>query len=917
MRGTQIFCVPYFLQQDIIMIALDIETYDPNLKELGDGSIRKDGKILCCGSYNGKKAEAYIPDTPGWQKLIDILKSDEPKIFHNGIYDLAWLCCGYNLKVNGTIHDTMTRMSMINEYADLDLDTCCKQFNIKGKNKNETIEAWYDEHKKALNLKGTLWQNSKYLWDNYQEFRDNMIKYNLQDCIATYNLFFAQEPRMQNYQEAYQMECDLYPLLIEMKKNGVRIDEKRLAELTCQIKDELASVEQKLKFEWGLTPAIISSTKQLGTALTKMGLHSPMKTPKGAESWAAEALDRLQEYEVVREIQHWKTLSAVIDKYLQGALYKSIWNGRIHCTFSPNKRDDGGTITGRFACLATGTSVYTIEYGYIPIEDIKPGLHTITHTGKIATIKKLMCNGIKPVYLYDNLICTDDHLIWTGTQFKEAKYVNFKTIPQEHKLMPESSCCLSSKRQTNNERIEPTVQYYRSQYSRSYQNALTKKHKEIRAWAKSEQGTMFRDKCNAWENWSKASWLQRYYIRWTRQPNDKSKWTLRSLLQKSNGRCYWNRCRLTSFIFGSASHRWEQNEQQLRQSLSLLEQSPWHVAQEKAAKTKRLYMGNVLVWDIEVDHEDHSFLANGYYVHNCKNPNLQNIPARETKHGHKSYGPEMRELFIPENDCWMFACDYSQIEYLLLAHFAVGPQAEWFREQANAGVDFHTTVQQSMSFPERGVVKALNYGKMYGMGINKMMQLNYVMFSKLAADRGMDLLQFCTWINDLYNEKMPVIKDTMLYIQNLAKVQGYVESIGGRYHHKPRPYFDPTTGKWNDGIYKMTNYLIQGSAADILKKGLLDAWNSGVFNTLKMHITVHDENVCSVPKTKEGVEAAAELEACMNNAYKDRLLVPMKAVGGIGDNWNGKHAEDDWQKLREKYGLGRSGEHNATARIIK
>ena len=356
------------------MIALDIETYDPNLKELGDGSIRKDGEILCCGSYNGKKAEAYIPNTSGWQKLIDILKSDEPKIFHNGIYDLAWLCCGYNLKVNGTIHDTMTRMSMIDEYADLDLDSCCKRFNIKGKNKNETIEAWYDEHKKALNLKGSLWQNSKRLWNEYQDFRANMIKYNLQDCVATYNLFFAQESRMQNYQEAYQMECDLYPLLIEMKKNGVRIDEKRLAELTCHIKDELASVEQKLKFEWGLTPTIISSTKQLGSALTAMGLHSPMKTPKGAESWAAGALDRLQEYEVVREIQHWKTLSAVIDKYLQGALYKSIWNGRIHCTFSPNKRDDGGTITGRFACLATGTSVYTIEYGYIPIEDIKASL---------------------------------------------------------------------------------------------------------------------------------------------------------------------------------------------------------------------------------------------------------------------------------------------------------------------------------------------------------------------------------------------------------------------------------------------------------------------------------------------------------------------------------------------------------------
>lgn len=631
------------------MIALDIEAYDPNLKDLGDGSIRKDGCILCCGSYNGKKAEVFYPDTPSWNKLKDLLKSDEPKIFHNGIYDLSWLCCGYGLEVNGIIHDTMTRMAFIDEYADLDLDTCCKRFKVPGKNKNETIEAWYDENKKAIGIKGTLWQNSKMLWDNYEAFRTNMINYNIQDCVATYNLFIAQEPWMRNFQEAYQMECELYPLLIEMKKNGVRIDENKLAELSNHIREELSSVEQKLKFEWNLTPSIISSTKQLGTALTGMGIHSPMKTPKGAESWSADALDRLQEYDVIREIQHWKTLTAVMDKYLHGALYKSIWNGRIHCTFSPNKRDDGGTITGRFS---------------------------------------------------------------------------------------------------------------------------------------------------------------------------------------------------------------------------------------------------------------------------CKNPNLQNIPAREEKHGHKSYGSEMRDLFIPENDCWMFACDYSQIEYLLLAHFAQGPQAAWFREQANAGVDFHTTVQTSMNFPERSVVKRLNYGKMYGMGINKMMQLNYVLFSKLAADKGMDIVQYCNWVNDLYNERMPVIKDTMTYIQNLAKAQGYVASIGGRYHHKPKPYFDPATGKWNDGIYKMTNYLIQGSASDILKKGLLDAWKEGVFNTLKMHITVHDENVCSVPKSREGVEAAAHLEACMNNAYKKQLTVPMKAVGGIGDSWNGKHAEDDWQALREKYGLGRSGEHDAAARIV-
>ena len=632
------------------LIAFDIETYDPNLAKLGDGAVRKDGRILCCGAYGDGISKVFDFDRKeDIKELKDLLKSkDVQPIFHNGVYDTAWLCVGYGMKISSTVHDTMTRQSLIDEYMQLDLDTCCKRMGVQGKNKAETIEAWFDENKAALGLKGKLWQHALTIW-NDPTGRDMMKKYCLQDCKATRDLFDKQERWIEPVKEAYDLECRLYPLIIEMKKNGVRIDEEKLSALTNSVESELAATESKLLHEWKLTPGVIASTKQLGEAMHALGIHSPMKTAKGAESWASGALDRLTEYEAVREIQHWKTLSAVLDKYLRGALYDSIWNGRVHCTFSPCKRDDGGTVTGRFA---------------------------------------------------------------------------------------------------------------------------------------------------------------------------------------------------------------------------------------------------------------------------CKNPNLQNIPARNEKHGWKSYGPEMRGLFIPDDGCWMFACDYSQIEYLLLAHYAQGPQAAEFRQRANDGVDFHTSVQTSMNFPERGVVKTLNYGKMYGMGIGKMMQINYVMFSKLAAAKGMDILQYCTWVNDLYNEKMPVIKDTMNYIQNLAKMQGYVESISGRRHHKPKPYYDPERGKWNDGIYKMTNYLIQGSAADILKRGLVDAWESGVFNTLKMHVTVHDENVCSVPKTHEGVEAAAALEACMNNAYKSRLLVPMKAVGGIGDSWDSKHAEEDWQKLRLEHGLGKSGEHDAAGKIV-
>lgn len=608
------------------MLAIDIETFDPNLHTLGDGSIRHDGEILCVGIYDGTAFNWYGPED---LELRDRLSSDEPKIFHNGIYDLSWLVCGYNMKVNGIIHDTMTRMTFIDEYADLDLDSCCKYFKLSGKNKNDTIEAWYNTHAKANGWKGNLWKHAKDIWWNV-EGRAQMIKYNKQDCIATYNLFNAQEPYMQKFEEPYNVECNLYPLIIQMKKVGVRIDEDKLNELREKISSDLQQAEEQFYKEYGLTSSVIASPKQLTTALNNLGIHSPIKTAKGAESWTADALDRIQ-HPIVDLIKAIKNYNSLLNKYLEGALAKSIVNGRIHCTFSPNKREDGGTITGRFA---------------------------------------------------------------------------------------------SSK------------------------------------------------------------------------------------------------------------------------------------------------------------------------------PNLQNIPARDEKHGQKTYGQEMRSLFLPEHGCMIGAFDYSQIEYLLLAHYAVGVQAEWFRAQANAGVDFHSVAQTATGIPSRDIVKRLNYGIIYGMGVKKMTNINITLFEKLAAAEGLDVDTFANNTFNQYHARLPVIKDTMQHIQNVAKMQGYVIGLGGRWHRKPRVKYDPATGKLNDFLYKMTNYLIQGSAAEVLKNGMYEALKAGVFNVLTPHLTVHDEIVVSIPYNKEGTEAAMELQSIMNNSFKDRLLVPMKSCAEVGPNW-GYWSDDIWEEMKQ------------------
>lgn len=631
------------------LIAVDVETFDPDLKDYGDGSCCDDtdehgstSRLLVVGTYDGERAKAYFPWTAEWQEFAEMMADENvDKVFHNGIYDLSWLCCGYDIEAKGLLHDTMTRMTYIDEYAKLDLDSCCKTMHVQGKNKDTTIEAWWELHKddalayaKMLGRKvkktDSLWVHADILWDNWREFRDKMVEYNLQDCIATWQLYQAQESKLRDVYDAYMVDVRLTPLIIKMKKVGVRIDTDAMKRLTNTVQEDWTNIAYKLEEMYGLTPTMISSPKQLGARMNELGIHSPVLTPTGNESWGVDAMKRIH-HPIVGMIQEFKNYDSVLNKFLHGSLAKSVLHdGRIHCTFSPNKREHGGTVTGRFA---------------------------------------------------------------------------------------------------------------------------------------------------------------------------------------------------------------------------------------------------------------------------CSKPNLQQIPARDKEWGH-SYGQDMRAIFIPEEGCMLGAFDYSQIEYLLLGHYAQGQQAEWFREQANLGIDFHTVAMKATGITTRSVVKTFNYGVIYGMGAQTALEKNYSLFEKLAAEKGVDVETFTKNIYNDYHARLPVIRDTMKFVQELAKFQGYVKTIGGRYQHKPKPEFDPATGRMQDFIYKMLNKLIQGSAADILKFALLKCYDDGLFDVLTMHITVHDENVISIPYNRIGTEAAVQLKYNMDMSFHDKLKVPMKAAAEVGPNW-GYWSSDIWEEMKK------------------
>ena len=599
-----------YMKEEIITV--DIETYDPHLKDWGPGSVRKDGRIIGIGIY-GKQCKGFFrPEDP---RVADILKAPITKVFHNGVYDLDWLINGTGLEVNGRCEDTMTRETLLDSYAlSYSLDSCCQRRGIEGKNKADTIEAYW----KAIGGKGKAVEHL-----NEIPF-DIVGKYCVQDCKATYELFYAQQPLLEQQEllGANDIEVRLYPLLMSMRKNGFRIDIPKLLHMSDVFTEEYDSEMALLRRTYNLPSLSLNSANDLYKIWKQEGL--PIEyTPTGKPSFTAEILEECN-HPIAEKVHYLKGLiktNAFLDSWVDLS-----YNNHLYPSFYPAKRDEGGTVTGR---------------------------------------------------------------------------------------------------------------------------------------------------------WSSA------------------------------------------------------------------------------------------------------------------NPNCQQIPARADKHG-----DEIRSLFIPEEGCLLGAFDFKQIEYRVFTHFAQGPGAKEAQAQFHDhDVDYHQMVQEMMGWVTgdkekdkefRHITKNLNFGSIYGLGLRSFAQKFHAQLLISHPDADPDnLIPLATSLMNEYFAKIPFVKPTCNKIMDVGQRRGYVKTLSGRRQRMPL----------DGGAYKLINYLIQGSAADILKKGLVDAWEKGVFNTLKLHATVHDESVFSIPETKEGYEACLQLYDCLIHSY--RLNIPLGVDTEIGPDW-GHCDEDNWNNFKKE-----------------
>jgi DNA polymerase-1 len=255
-------------------------------------------------------------------------------------------------------------------------------------------------------------------------------------------------------------------------------------------------------------------------------------------------------------------------------------------------------------------------------------------------------------------------------------------------------------------------------------------------------------------------------------------------------------------------------------------------------------------------------------------PNLQNIPVRTPE------GRRVREAFMAPPGCVIASADYSQIELRIMAHIS-GDAALLLAfhdgmdvHRATAAEIFSVGTAQVTS-EQRRYAKVINFGLIYGMSAYG-----------LAKALGIDNTAAKNFI-ERYFDRYPGVKHYMDHTRQLAKAQGYVETVFGRRLYLPE--INSSNGQRRSGAERAAiNAPMQGTAADLIKLAMVKVQQviDAEQRATKLIMQVHDELVFEVPES-EIDWVRHEVPKLM--AGVAHLRVPLLAEVGVGPNWDKAH----------------------------
>ena len=345
-------------------VAIDIETYDPNLKTKGSGAIRKDG-FVCGIAVATENETAYFPlrhsDTDIaydrinkiWQVLNDKIFQNKniTKVFHNAMYDVCWIRAVTGKMIKGRIVDTMIAASVIDENRfRYSLDALSKDYLNEEKYK-------YDLQQKTLEWSGGMVKDPM---SNMHKLPSSIVKeYAKQDVNLTYKLwklfdkkidevlYTKDDGEQKTCRQIFELETKLFICLVDMKFKGVRIDRSKAILFGRHLKKRrdqiIKAIENKTSIKIDIWAA--ASIKKL---LDYLDIKDYKVTPKSKMPQLPKDYLKTHSNKCLRMIAKAREYDKAVNTFIDGLL-EYVHEDRIHADINQIRSDSGGTVTGRFS----------------------------------------------------------------------------------------------------------------------------------------------------------------------------------------------------------------------------------------------------------------------------------------------------------------------------------------------------------------------------------------------------------------------------------------------------------------------------------------------------------------------------------------------------------------------------------------
>ena len=326
-------------------IAIDLETNDPDLKELGSGNVTGKGHIagvaVAVEGWSGYFPIGHESNGNMDKKLVfswlqDMFnQKDTTFIFHNAMYDICWLR-SVGLTIKGKIVDTMIAASLIDENRlSYQLNTLSKYYVGMGKDEN-ILNAAAKEY--GIDAKKDLWRLPAMFVGQYAE----------RDAESTLKLWQRLETEMyqQELWDVFNLETKLFPCLVDMRFKGVRVDLEKADNIKKSLMHKEKKILNKIKHLTGVDVEIMAA-RSIAKAFDKLKLPYD-RTEKSKEPSFTKNFLQNHPHELPKAIAEAREINKAHSTFID-SITKHAVDGRIHADINQIRSDAGGTVTGRFS----------------------------------------------------------------------------------------------------------------------------------------------------------------------------------------------------------------------------------------------------------------------------------------------------------------------------------------------------------------------------------------------------------------------------------------------------------------------------------------------------------------------------------------------------------------------------------------